>query len=150
MRFEGCQIDKTCSRVKAETSSYTPPEDAKYQHREYSHGSGLLLSKAICPGRVSVGTRVCEIPRAPLDSATPWRKGATSSGEPGMSGYGLRSNTTSARSPSTTDSQVSHISCSTPSFGVARLDLPTKSTRRFASLVSAWYAFIPCTISLLK
>lgn len=68
--------------MTAETSSYMPP------------------MMATCPGLLSVGTCVCDTPKAPLFSATFLRYGAIISGESGIEGKGLRLNNKSERSPS--------------------------------------------------
>jgi hypothetical protein len=55
---------------------------------------------ATCPGLLSVGTRVCETPYAPLFSMISLRYGATRSGAPGTIRDASALNAKSARRPS--------------------------------------------------
>ncbi len=63
---------------------------------------------ATCPGLLSVGTRVCDIPNAPFVSTIDRKCGATTSGESGTIGNPFFASRRSARNPSPcpdTDSQ---------------------------------------------
>ena len=88
--------------VTAETSSYIPPigQTLVSQYRCQTSTRHNAPMMATCPGLLSVGTCVCEIPYAPLFSTISLRYGATRSGTPGTICEAFAVKAKSARRPS--------------------------------------------------
>ena len=113
--------------VTADTSSYMPPRQSPEHRFPRSIASLSVPINATCPGRLSVGTRVCEMPKAPLVSMIERRYGAANSGEVGIEGKGYCAKARSARRPSARYRSQGNTSLSMPR------NAPTIRTRRLAS-----------------
>jgi len=126
-------------------------KEAKFK-REFgtrTMACGYEPMRATCPGRLSVGTRVCETPNAPLVSAMERRYGATTSGASGRDGNALRLKRRSARSPSPRKEEESQTVL-VNTLKIACLYAPTMSTRRFDSASPTLWLGMPWTTGLLK